>query len=152
MLQQRRLELSAPAVFHLVTITPMECSMRVVTTLMFTCFFLISPAGGALAKSMSRSIENLAELSAAVNRVFSKLDCTRISESSKVGGETKLMMKFRFRCEGVVDDVSALLSELKEVEGLAVEDVVNYPGVNPRSNRPSVDVRFDAIVGAGVEG
>ena len=125
--------------------------MRILTTLMFICS-LTALDGGALAKSTSRIIENPAGLSEAVDRVFSKLDCTRISASAKVGDEAKFTMKFRFRCEGVVDDVSALLSELKDVEGVAVEDVVNYSGINPKSNRPSVDVRFDAIVGAGVEG
>ncbi len=125
--------------------------MRVAAAPMFARLLLISLAGGFSAQGASRSIENSTELSEAVNRVFSKMDCARISESSFVG-EAKLVMKFRFRCEGAVDDVSALLNELREVEGLVVEDVVNYPGVSPKSNRPSVDVRFDAILLGGVEG
>jgi len=126
--------------------------MRVVTSVVFGCLLIISSNSGVLAQEPTRSVRNQTELSETVNRVFSK-DCTQISENSRNGVEARhLAITFRFRCEGKAPEVLVMLNELKEVEGLALQQVVKYPKVNSKNKHRSLDIRFDAIALNGVEG
>lgn len=125
--------------------------MRVILATTIGCLFSVSLAGGTMARDTAKPIENASELSETVNQVFPESTCTRISEHAK-GGEPKLAATFRFRCNGRIDEVTTRLDELREVDGLILEDVVNYPGRDPGTKRPFVDVRFGATVFAGGEG
>ncbi len=127
--------------------------MHVMTSVVFGCFLAMSVNGAVLAQEGARSVKDPTELSETVNGLFSKNNCTHISEISRDPAEARhVSMTFRFRCEGEVEAVSALLNELIEVEGLALEKVGKYPGVSSKNGHPTVDVRFNAIAFAGVEG
>ncbi len=120
--------------------------MRVLTSVIFGFLFVMSVNNALLAQEPTRSVKDQTELSEAVNKVFSKKGCTQISKNSRDAGEAQhLSMTFRFRCEGGAADVSALLNQLVEVEGLTVKRVVKYPSVNSKNDSPSIDVRFNAI-------
>jgi len=125
--------------------------MRVILATTIGCLFSIPLAGGTMARDTTKPIENTPELSETVNQVFSESTCTRISEHAKGGGESDLAVKFRFRCDGGIDEVTTRLDALREVDGLVLEDVVNYPGRDPGTDRTFVDVRFSANVFAGLE-
>lgn len=125
--------------------------MRVFLPTLLACLLVLTLDGGVLAKEPTGQAPGAKELSETVNRVFAKKECARVSENARDADKAPLAMTFRFRCEGAVAEVSALLDELRNVDGLAVEDVVSYPGVNPADGEPSVDVRFDVVALAGVE-
>ena len=127
--------------------------MRVLKSLMFGFLFAMSANNGLLAQEPTRSVKDQTELYEIVSKVFSKKSCAQISKNSRGAGEAQhLAMTLRFRCEGSAADVSALLNQLSEVEGLTVERVVKNPSVSSKNDRPSIDVRFNAIALTRVEG
>ena len=127
--------------------------MRVMTSVVFGCFLVMSVNSTVFAQEGTRSVKDPTELSETVNGVFSKNNCTHISEISRDRAEARhVSMTFRFRCEGKAAEVLAMLNELKEVEGLALQQVVKSPKVNPKNDHPSLDIRFDVIALTAVEG
>ena len=127
--------------------------MRIMTSIVFGCFFVFSVNSAVLAEEAARSVKDASELSEAVNKVLSRRSCIHISANSREdGGAGSVAMTLRYRCEGEMRVVSALLDELKGLERYALEKVVTSAVVNRQNGHPSVDVRLKVIALIGAEG